>query len=40
MAAYLEAPPEDASSERAFVEAHAPRLLMGVERLRRFIDSL
>ena len=40
MAAYLEEPPEDDSSERAFVEAHAPRLLMGVERLRRFIDSL
>ena len=40
MAAYLDAPPTGPAEERAFVEAQAPRLLMGVERLRRFIESL
>ena len=28
-------PPQGADQERAFVENHAPRLLLGVERLRR-----
>ena len=40
MADYLDAPPKGADAERAFVENNAPRLLMGVERLRRWIDSL
>jgi aspartate aminotransferase len=40
MAAYLDASPRSADEERAFVETHAPRLILGVERLRRWIDSL
>jgi aspartate aminotransferase len=40
MQAYLDEPPRTESEERAFVEAHAPRLLMGVTRLRRWIESL
>lgn len=40
MAAYLDEPPKTAEQERAFVEAQAPRLVLGVERLRRWIDSL
>ena len=40
MQAYLDNPPTTVDDERAFVEAHAPRLLMGVTRLQRWIDSL
>ena len=40
MAAYVDDPPQNSEKERAFVEAVAPRLVLGVERLRRFIDSL
>ena len=40
MKAYLEEPPKGAGDERAFVESNAHRLLMGVERLRRWIESL
>ena len=39
MDAYLEEPPKSPEEERLFVEANAP-LFLGVERLRRFIDSL
>lgn len=40
LAAYFAAPPQGADAERAFVEHHAPRLVLGVERLRRWIESL
>ena len=40
MAAYLDDLPNGAEQERAFVESQAPRLVLGVERLRRWIDSL
>ena len=40
MQAYLDDPPKTAEDERAFVETHAPRLLMGVTRLQRWIESL
>ncbi len=40
MEAYLEDPPKGTDAERAFVETNAPRLLMGVERLRQWIESL
>lgn len=40
MAAYQADPPQTAHEERAFVEAEAPRLALGVERLRRWIASL
>ncbi len=40
MSAYLDQSPKTANEERAFVEEYAPRLLMGITRLRRWIDSL
>ena len=40
MQAFLDDPPDTPEAERAFVETHAPRLIMGVTRLRRWIASL
>lgn len=40
MRAYLDDPPRTPEAERAFVEMYAPRLMMGVTRLRRWIETL
>ena len=40
MRAYVQDRPKGDEEERAFVENNAPRLLLGVERLRRWIESL
>ncbi len=40
MTAYLDSPPQTPVDERVFVEVNAPRALMGVERLRQWIESL
>ena len=40
MEAYRTEPPRTEEEEIAFVDTHGPRLLLGVERLRRFIEEL
>ncbi len=40
LAAYLDDPPKGSVQERAFVESQASRLVLGVVRLRRWVDSL
>ena len=40
LAAYLDDPPKGSDRERAFVKSQASRLVLGVVRLRRWVDSL